>query len=110
LGLGSLQVVGTILAFSFILHFIGTDWASSVVIGMIVSVSSTAIVLQTLQEQGYAKSTGGERAFAVLLFQDMAVIPFLAILPFLGAYKAPTAETSPWRHAFFVFFAVALIV
>lgn len=109
-GLGALQVLGTILLFSSTLLFLGYSWQLAVVIGMIVSVSSTAISLQTLQEQGYAKTLGGERAFAVLLFQDMAVIPILAILPFLVGGTADSTESSPLKNALFVLGAVITII
>ncbi|MBL7714127.1 MAG: cation:proton antiporter [Bdellovibrionales bacterium] len=82
-GLGSLQVLGTAALFFLLSLGLGLPWQSAVAIGLIVSSSSTAVVLPTLQERGYAKSVGGERAFSVLLFQDMAVIPVLAILPLL---------------------------
>jgi monovalent cation:proton antiporter-2 (CPA2) family protein len=107
-GLGSLQVLGTVAVFAFILMMSGTAVSTAITIGIIISVSSTAIVLQTLQEQGYAKSTGGERAFSVLLFQDIAVIPMLALLPILGA--SSTQKSSPWERAFLIFSAVAAII
>jgi monovalent cation:proton antiporter-2 (CPA2) family protein len=110
-GLGTLQVLGTIGVFSSIMFSLGTLWPNAVAIGMLLSVSSTAIALQTLQEQGYAKSTAGERTVAVLLFQDLAVIPMLAILPFLGAGRNNDIESSPpWQKALLIFGAVALVV
>lgn len=110
LGLGSIQVLATIALVAGVLGFLGTPWPTAVVIGMILSVSSTAISLQALQEQGYAKSVGGERALAVLLFQDMAVIPMLALLPFLGASGGDSAATSPWKKSLLVLGAVMLVV
>ncbi len=109
-GLGSLQVIGTVAIFTGIVILFGVRWETALAIGMIVSVSSTAISLQTLQEQGYAKSLGGERSFAVLLFQDMAVIPILALLPFLGAGTEAQADSSPWRQAAQVLGAVIAVV
>jgi monovalent cation:proton antiporter-2 (CPA2) family protein len=109
-GLGALQVLGSITLFFGACFLLGFAWPTALAIGMILSVSSTAIVLQTLQEQGYAKSAGGERAFAVLLFQDMAVIPFLALFPILGAgFSAPHTE-SPGIRALLVLGAVAAVV
>ena len=84
-GLGGLQVLATTLAFGAAAYAFGLSPSASLAVGMMISASSTAIVLQTLKERGYAKSVGGERTFAVLLFQDMAVIPMLALLPLLGA-------------------------
>ena len=53
-------------------------------IGLVFSLSSTAIVLQTLNEKGLMKSDGGQSSFSVLLFQDIAVIPMLAFIPLLA--------------------------
>lgn len=110
LGLGTIQVVSAIALFAGALLCLGTAWQTAIVVGMIVSVSSTAIVLQTLQEQGYAKSVGGERTFAVLLFQDMAVIPMLALLAAFGAGASGAVAASPLKKAFFVLVAVATII
>ncbi len=113
-GLGTLQVVGTILLFGGALFSMGFDWPVALAIGMIVSVSSTAIVLQTLQEKGYAKSLGGERTFAVLLFQDIAIIPILALLPLLavqmGVLSEPEGAPSGGRQTLLVLGAVAAVV
>jgi monovalent cation:proton antiporter-2 (CPA2) family protein len=84
-GLGTAQVAATVALFSAASLATGLPWQAAVTIGMVLSVSSTAIVMQTLQEKGYAKTLGGERAFSVLLFQDIAVIPILAVMPFLAS-------------------------
>ncbi|GAB2997289.1 monovalent cation:proton antiporter-2 (CPA2) family protein [Psychrosphaera aestuarii] len=83
LGSGGLQVFLTTLFVTAIGLFFGLPWQQALAIGMILSLSSTAIALQSLQEKGQMKSTAGQSAFAVLLFQDIAVIPMLAILPLL---------------------------
>lgn len=83
-GLGGLQVLITsvvIAAFALIFNF---QLNKAIAIGLILALSSTAIVLQTLSEKGLMKNTAGRSAFSVLLFQDMAVIPILAILPILA--------------------------
>ena len=84
-GLGGLQVLGTTLVITAIAMLFKIEWKQALVIGMIFSMSSTAIVLQSLQEKGLMKSSAGESSFAVLLFQDISVIPMLAIFPFLGS-------------------------
>jgi CPA2 family monovalent cation:H+ antiporter-2 len=85
LGLGGGQVAVTILIFAAISYFImGDPWQTAIAIGMILAVSSTAIILQTLQEKGLMKTEGGQSSFSVLLFQDIAVIPMLAIVPLLA--------------------------
>lgn len=109
-GLGSLQLLGTITAFSGGMLLLGTQWPTAIAVGMIVAVSSTAIALQTLKEQGYSKSVAGERAFAVLLFQDLAVIPILAILPFLATGGNGTPDSSAVEKSLLVFGAVIAIV
>ena len=84
LGLGGLQVLASTALFTGAGMALGFPWQESLAVGMALSLSSTAIVLQTLAEKGLLKSSGGQSAFSVLLFQDMAVIPMLAVLPFLG--------------------------
>ena len=83
LGLGGLQVVLSAAAITFISLVFGIDWRIALTIGLILALSSTAIVLQTLNEKGLTKTEGGRGAFAVLLFQDIAVIPMLAVIPLL---------------------------
>lgn len=92
LGLGGLQVSLTTLAVMLAAMGFGLDWKTSLAIGLIMSLSSTAIVLQTLNEKGMMKVDGGQASFSVLLFQDIAVIPMLALIPLLAMSTAvPTA-------------------
>jgi len=84
LGLGGLQVVVTATLVAAITAALGMDWRVAVAIGLIFSLSSTAIVLQTLNEKGLTKTEGGRASFSVLLFQDIAVIPMLALIPLLA--------------------------
>ena len=75
LGLGGLQVVLSAAALAGIALLLGQPVNSSLALGMILSLSSTAIVLQTLNEKGWMGTAAGQSAFSVLLFQDIAVIP-----------------------------------
>ncbi|AUH32997.1 monovalent cation:proton antiporter-2 (CPA2) family protein [Paracoccus tegillarcae] len=84
LGLGGGQVMVTVLAFAAVSLLNGDAWQTGLAIGMIMAVSSTAIILQTLNEKGLMRTEGGQSAFSVLLFQDIAVIPMLAIIPLLA--------------------------
>jgi glutathione-regulated potassium-efflux system protein KefB len=84
LGLGGLQVILTTLFFAIVALLFGIEIKPAFALGMILSLSSTAIVLQTLKEKGLMKSLSGQASFSVLLFQDMAVIPMLAIFPLLA--------------------------
>ncbi|MTI44874.1 Kef-type potassium/proton antiporter (CPA2 family) [Roseibium hamelinense] len=95
IGLGGLQVVGTTAVFTAISMAFGLSWQSSMALGMILALSSTAIVLQTLNEKGWFKTSGGQGSFAVLLTQDIAVIPMLAVLPFLVIGPAGIAGSRP---------------
>lgn len=84
LGLGGLQVLLTTVLIAMLALSVGVVWQTAIAIGLILSLSSTAIVLQTLNEQGLMKSSGGQSSFSVLLFQDIAVIPMLAVIPLLA--------------------------
>ncbi|HVY32873.1 MAG TPA: monovalent cation:proton antiporter-2 (CPA2) family protein [Caulobacteraceae bacterium] len=83
-GLGGAQVAGTGAALALGALALGLDWRSAVAVGLILSMSSTAIVLQTLEEKGLRRGPVGRAAFGVLLLQDLAVIPLFAILPLLA--------------------------
>ncbi|MEP7108013.1 MAG: monovalent cation:proton antiporter-2 (CPA2) family protein [Ferruginibacter sp.] len=86
-GLGGLQVLVTAFLLAGAGLLFGLNWQPALAAGMILSLSSTAIVLQTLTEKGFMKSASGQSAFSVLLFQDIAVIPMLALLPLLATYS-----------------------
>ncbi len=88
LGLGGAQVVITTLLLASVAYLLGTSWQTSLVIGMGLALSSTAIALRVIEEQGLEGSEAGQSGFAVLLFQDIAVIPMLAILPVLAGNTA----------------------
>lgn len=119
-GLGGLQVLASALLLAAGAMALGLPWNASLALGMTLAMSSTAIVLQTFQEKGWMKTTAGESAFAVLLFQDIAVIPMLALFPLLatGSDTAATAghDHSPigslpgWAQTLAVLAAVAGIV
>ena len=96
IGLGSLQVAITTVIAGALVYLTGTDWKASVVLGMIISLSSTAIVMQTLTEKGLMRTSAGQNAFSVLLFQDIAVIPMLALFPLLSE---STGDTNPNHYA-----------
>ncbi|WP_163850954.1 monovalent cation:proton antiporter-2 (CPA2) family protein [Pseudooceanicola aestuarii] len=104
LGLGGLQVLGTMAAVTAAAMAMGLQWSEGLAVGMIFALSSTAIVLQTLSEKGLMQTAGGRSAFSVLLTQDIAVIPMLAFLPLLALPILPTLNadgsvTSAAQHA-----------
>jgi len=84
LGLGGGQVALTTGAVMAIAMMFGQVWTIALAIGLVLALSSTAIVLQTLNEKGLMKSDGGQASFSVLLTQDISVIPILALVPLLA--------------------------
>src|SRR4051812_41853495 len=93
-GLGGLQVMGTAVVIAGLGAALGVNLRPSVAAGLILAMSSTAIVLQSLQERGQLKTPGGQASFAVLLFQDLAVIPILAVLPLLALERPATKPSN----------------
>jgi monovalent cation:proton antiporter-2 (CPA2) family protein len=83
-GMGLGQMIPTSLLIALLIHFAGVPWASSFILGIGLALSSTAIVLPMLNERNLLPSIAGRDSFAVLLFQDMAAIPVLALVPILA--------------------------
>lgn len=83
-GMGALQVVITSLAVGTLLRFAGYSLEATVIVGMSVAMSSTAIVVQLLVERRELSNRLGRLAFAVLLFQDLAVVPLLVLIGIMG--------------------------
>ena len=115
-GLGSLQVVLTALVIGVAAMLFGLAWQGALVAGLALAMSSTAIVLQSLNERGLLKTSAGRSSFAVLLFQDISIIPMLALLPLLAALPPPTEESAAfaalpaWGRTMVVLAVVAAIV
>ena len=132
LGLGGLQVLATAGAIAALGMLFLDHWQSALAAGLLLALSSTAIVLQTLSEKGLMRTDGGRAGFAVLLFQDIAVIPMLAVIPLLavpeiaevaqhlvgaeavaadhGADMSLVAGLSGWAYALVVLAAVAAVI
>jgi len=119
LGLGGAQVVATTVAVALTAIWLGLPWQIAVAIGFIVTMSSTAIVLQLLNEKDQMRTAGGKAAFSVLLFQDIAVLPILALLPLLATVPATGGADAGhsaidglpgWQHALLVFAAIAAVI
>ncbi|HEY2357226.1 MAG TPA: monovalent cation:proton antiporter-2 (CPA2) family protein [Phenylobacterium sp.] len=94
-GLGLAQLLGTGALIGAASLAFGLDWRVGAAVGLILAMSSTAIVLQSLEEKGMRSGPVGEASFGVLLFQDLAVIPLFALLPLL----APAGAMAPASHA-----------
>lgn len=95
-GLGAAQVGISAVLIGGIAYAAGTGFGSAVVIGLGLALSSTAFVLQLLAEKHQLATRHGRAAFAILLFQDVAVIPILAIIPILGVQDAVSSGTPVW--------------
>jgi len=118
LGMGSLQLFITatviFIACSAVMPW---DWQTSLIISMALTLSSTAIVMQTLKEKGLTKTTMGRSSFAILLFQDIAVIPMLAIIPLLAdghvtgqnVHHSLISDFASWLQTLIVFGTIALV-
>jgi len=94
LGLGGTQVVLTTAALAGALMLLGQDIGVALTLGMLASLSSTAIVLQTLTEKNLMRTAGGRSSFSVLLTQDIAVIPMLALIPLLALPELNATQAS----------------
>lgn len=88
-GMGGLQVVLTMVAVGGALYVAGAQLQVALIAGMIGAMSSTAIVLQTLAEKNLMRTSGGRATFAVLLTQDLAVVPILSVMPLLAMQVVP---------------------
>jgi CPA2 family monovalent cation:H+ antiporter-2 len=118
LGMGSIQLVFTSLFIFVLMMVLGLAWQVSLAVALAFAMSSTAIVLQTIKEKGLSLSASGQASFSVLLFQDIMVIPVLAILPLLavkGLTESRRIDSSlignlpGWMQGLSFFGAVALI-
>lgn len=114
-GLGGLQVLGVTLLVFLLLLGAGFVYQEALAIGIIVAMSSTAIVIQLLDERGWKGTMAGKSAFSVLLFQDMAIIPILALLPLLADGGQVAEETlmsglPNWGQPLVVVLAVLTLV
>jgi glutathione-regulated potassium-efflux system ancillary protein KefC len=97
-GLGGLQVIGTGLLLAAAGLALGLRPSTAIIVGMGLSLSSTAFALQLLAEKNELPTEHGRASFSILLFQDLAVIPLLALLPLLGTSETPSTEPG-WLSA-----------
>jgi monovalent cation:proton antiporter-2 (CPA2) family protein len=107
-GLGTAQVAISGAALAVLAHVAGVAWHGAVVLGAGLAMSSTAIVLPMLAERDLLTSHAGRDAFAVLLFQDLAFIPLVALVPLLGSDNIP--DHVPWHDVARAAVAIAIIL
>ncbi len=118
-GAGGMQLAATAVLVSAVLALGGIVWQTAVAAALAIAMSSTAIVLQTLKEQGLSGTRAGRTSFAILLFQDIAVIPILAALPLLtthwsgelsGDPKNFLEGYGPWLQGLVILGAITAVV
>jgi glutathione-regulated potassium-efflux system ancillary protein KefC/glutathione-regulated potassium-efflux system protein KefB len=109
-GLGGTQVAATGALLTAVGLALGMSWQASLVVGLALSMSSTAFVLQVLAERGELTTRHGRTSFAVLLFQDLAVIPLLALIPLLGVGENIPSGSEAWLAALKAVAVIAAVV
>jgi CPA2 family monovalent cation:H+ antiporter-2/glutathione-regulated potassium-efflux system protein KefB len=107
-GLGTAQLVVSAAALASLAHLAGLGWAGAIVLGAGLALSSTAIVLPMLAERELLTSRAGRDGFAVLLFQDLAFIPLVALVPLLAG--SPLPDHLPWWDVARAVAAIAVIL
>jgi glutathione-regulated potassium-efflux system protein KefB len=109
-GLGSLQILVSGGFIALFMHLSEPDWGIDVLAGLTLALSSTAFVMQILQERGEIASPHGQTTFAILLMQDLAVVPLLALIPILGDVGTLSGDMPLFQQVLIVIVAVALVV
>jgi glutathione-regulated potassium-efflux system ancillary protein KefC len=109
-GWGSAQVLGCAAVLALTALAFGVDWRVAVVAALGLALSSTAIALQVMSERGMLPTSSGQSAFSILLFQDVAAIPILALIPLLGVAASAASDSSPWLAALRILAVIAAIV
>jgi CPA2 family monovalent cation:H+ antiporter-2 len=120
LGLGVSQMLLSIVGIFIVFYIAGFGLKKSFIISLCFAMSSTAIVLQTLKEKNLFRTVSGESSFSILLFQDIAVIPILALLPFFSKSEKALSQAGhekillqylpEWLQPFTVIFAVMALI
>ncbi|MEO8011983.1 MAG: monovalent cation:proton antiporter-2 (CPA2) family protein, partial [Dokdonella sp.] len=109
-GFGSVQVLASALAIGGICVALGLGWKVALVVGLALALSSTAIGLQILAERKELQSPHGRLGFSILLFQDVAAIPILALVPLLAIAPATTSTTPEYLVVLRVVLTIAIVV
>ena len=110
-GMGSLQMVVTAGALAaYLIVALKAPWASAIIIGLAFAMSSTAIVMGTLQERGELAAEHGRTSFAILMAQDMWVVPVMALVPILAHTTSQGAATPLWQTLVLVVGVIAGIL
>jgi len=109
-GLGSLQIILTGVAIAFYLGYYLVSWKIALLIGLTLALSSTAFVMQILRERGEIASKHGTVSFAILLMQDLAIVPLLAVVPILSPAGALSVAVPLWEQILIVVGMLLLVL
>jgi glutathione-regulated potassium-efflux system ancillary protein KefC len=102
-GLGSAQMLATaVILGAYLVLMAGVQWQTAIILGFGFAMSSTAIIMTTLQERGAQNSEHGQTTFAILMAQDLWVVPVMALVPILAHKTAQTAAIPVWQKALLV--------
>lgn len=107
---GGLQILGTVGAGAVLTHFIGLPWTASVFIGMLLSLSSTAIVIRILEYRGDLDSAHGKTSLSILIFQDLCIVPMVLLTPFLAGEEGNLWEVGILAGKALLFLVLAATV
>lgn len=108
-GIGGAQVVISAIGIGLVSYWLGLSWQAAMAVGLALSLSSTALALQIMAEKGHLTSRYGRTAFSVLLFQDMAAIPMIALIPLLAGSENMTGP-GVWLAALNVTAVVVAVI
>jgi glutathione-regulated potassium-efflux system ancillary protein KefC len=109
-GGGAVQLVACAVPLGLGAYFLGLSWQAAVVTGLALGLSSTAVSMQTMSERNIQSTPTGRSVFAILLFQDIAAIPLLAMIPLLADRAHDEAGHSGLLQVVKVFTAIAVVV
>jgi monovalent cation:proton antiporter-2 (CPA2) family protein len=107
-GFGGLQIITCCLVLGALVKLLGASWQSAMVAGFALSLSSTAFALQTMAEKKVLNTEFGRSSFAILLMQDVAAIPALAIIPTLGLAQASSGHEVNWLGVLGIFLGLLI--
>lgn len=102
-GLGSLQLGITGVAIAADTLLFGLGWKTAIIVGLGLAMSSTAFVMQLLDERGETGTNYGQTTFAILLLQDIAIVPILALVPLLSNHSSETENLPAWQQGLEIF-------
>ncbi|KAF1032727.1 MAG: Glutathione-regulated potassium-efflux system protein KefC [Pseudomonas sp.] len=110
-GVGLAQVLLTAMVMGAVAFWaFGQTWNGAIVLGLGLALSSTAFGLQSLAERKELNQPHGRLAFAILLFQDIAAIPLIAMVPLLAGSSHPTTEAEGWHHGLQILASITVVI